>query len=136
MNEQASTKLVQEAYQRVKTGDVQSALNLLAEDVLWELPDMPNVPFAGSWRGRQQVGTFFQRVAESQDIVEFNPEEFVAHGDKVVVLGRFTMRVKSTGRDSRSAWVHVWTITDGKVSHMREYVDSFAVSQAHTATAG
>ena len=132
MNEEANIQLVQETYQCFKTGDIRSVLNVLAEDVLWELPDMANVPFAGSWRGRQQVGTFFHRLAETQDVIEFEPEEFIAKGDKVVVLGRFTMRVKATARDSRSAWVHVWTVADGKFSHVREYVDSLAVSRAHT----
>ena len=95
---------------------------------------MPNVPFAGTWKGRQKVGEFFRQMAETQDIVEFAPEEFVGHSDKVIVLGRFTMHVKATGKDSRSDWVHVWTIKDGKVGEMREYVDALAVSRAHTIT--
>ena len=65
VNEQANIQLVRETYQHFKTGDIRSVLNVLTEDVLWELPDMANVPFAGSWRGRQQVGTFFHRLAET-----------------------------------------------------------------------
>lgn len=134
MNEQTNTQLVQETYARFKAGDIQSVLNVLTEDVLWELPDMANVPFAGTWRGRQQVGTFFRRLAESQEVIAFEPKEFIAQGDKVVVLGHFRMRVRATARDSRAEWVHVWTIEDGKFSHVREYVDSLAVSRAHTLT--
>ena len=71
-------------------------------------------------------------MGEVQDVVEFEPQEFIAQADKVVVLGRFTMRVKATGRASRSAWVHVWTIEGGKVAYVREYVDTLAVSQSHS----
>lgn len=39
-------------------------------------------PFAetGTWQGREQVGHFFRRTAEVQDVVEFEPEEFIAPG--------------------------------------------------------
>ncbi len=132
MNEQANTRLVQQAYQSIQAGDFQSFLNALAEDVQWQLPEMENVPFAGTWRGREQVGRFFSTVAQAQDMVEFAPEDFIAQGDKVVVLGRFSARVKSTARVSASAWAHVWTVKEGKASHFREYVDTAAVSRAHT----
>ena len=133
MNEQANTRLVQQAYQSVQAGDFPSFLNALGEDVQWQLPDMGNVPFAGTWRGREEVGRFFSIVAQAQDVIEFEPEDFIAQGDKVVVLGRFSSRVKSTGRVSASDWAHVWTVKDGKVTHFREYVDTAAVSRAHTA---
>jgi ketosteroid isomerase-like protein len=133
MNEQRNTELVQRLYQSVGTGDIASLLNLLAEDVLWLIPEMAHVPFAGTWHGRQQVGEFFRKMAQAQDVVEFQPEEFIAQGDSVVVLGRFTMHVKATGRDSRSVWAHVWKVEGDKITYMREYVDTLTVSRAYTA---
>jgi uncharacterized protein len=132
MNERKNTRIVQQAYQCMAAGDVQSFLNLLAGDVEWQLPEMKNVPFAGRWQGPEEVGQFFSKVFEVQDIVEFEPEEFIAQGDKVVVLGRFSMRIKATGRHFGSAWAHVWTVRAGKVSRFYEYVDTAAVSSAHT----
>ena len=43
-------------YQSIKPGDFQLFLNLLAEDVQWQLPEMENVSFAGTWHGREQLG--------------------------------------------------------------------------------
>jgi ketosteroid isomerase-like protein len=131
MNEPTNTQLVQQAYQSIKAGDIPSFLTLLAHDVQWQMPRIANVPFAGTWQGREQVGEFFRKMPEVQDIVEFEPEHFIAQGDKVVVLGRFCMHVKATGRDSRSEWVHIWTAKDGAITHMREYVDTAAVSRAY-----
>ena len=133
MHEQTNTRLVQQAYQSVKAGDFQSFLNALAEDVQWQLPEMENVPFSGTWHGREQIGQFFSKVALAQDVIEFEPADFIAQDDRVVVLGRFSSRVKSTGRVSASAFAHVWTVKGGKVTHFREYVDTAAVSKAHTA---
>jgi uncharacterized protein len=131
MNEEANTQLIQRVYQSVKAGNIQSLLNVLAADVRFEMPEITNVPFAGTWRGPGRVAQFFARMREVQDIVEFKPEEFIAQNDKVVVLGRFTMVVRATGRTSQSAWAHVWTIEEGKVKSMREYVDTLAVSKAY-----
>jgi ketosteroid isomerase-like protein len=114
MSEQANTQLVKQAYQLFKAGNIPSFLNLLAEDVLWFMPAIANVPFARTWRGRHEVEQFFKLLSEMQDVVEFEPEEFIAQGDKVVVLGHFTMHVKAT------------------VSCMREFVDTLAVSRAHS----
>lgn len=133
MNEQENIRLVRHTYQSIKAGNVQALLNTLAETVQWQLPEMENVPFAGTWRGRAGVEQFFSKVFAVQDVVAFEPEEFVAQGDKVVVLGRFTMRIKATGRDFSSRWAHVWNLKDNQVTHFYEYVDTAVVSRAHTA---
>jgi ketosteroid isomerase-like protein len=41
-------RLVQQAYQRISTGDIPLFLTLLADDVQWKVPAMANVPFAGT----------------------------------------------------------------------------------------
>ena len=133
MNEQARTGLVQQAYQNIGRGDLQSLLNLLADDVQWQLPDMENVPFAGKWQGHEGVRRFFAAVGAAQDVVEFEPLEFIAQGDQVVVIGHFIMRIKATNRDVGSDWAHVWSFKGGKIIRFREYVDTAVVSKAHTA---
>jgi uncharacterized protein len=133
MNAQENTRLVQQAYQSIKAGDMQALVNALAADVQWQLPEMETVPFAGMWQGREAVGQFFSKVFEVQDVVEFEPEEYIAQGDKVVVLGCFLIRIKATGKDFGSDWAHVWTVKDGKVTRFYEYVDTATISRAHTA---
>ena len=138
MSEQKNTRLVQQAYQSITAGDVQALLNALAEDVEWELPEMENVPFAGKWQGREGVRQFFGKVFEVQDVVEFEPEEYIAQGDKVVALGHFLMRIKATAIEFGSKWAQVWTVKNGRITRFYEYVDTAVVSKAHTAakTAG
>jgi uncharacterized protein len=131
MSEQENTRVVQDAYQNMQKGDARAFLNLLANEVEWRLPAMEQVPFAGAWHGRQGVEKFFGAVAASQEMMEFQPDQFIAQGDTVVVLGCFVMRVKATGRISRSDWAHVWTLKRGEVAVFREYVDTAAVSAAH-----
>jgi ketosteroid isomerase-like protein len=131
MSEQTNVQLVRHAYESVANRYMQKFLDLLHPEVEWKLPKMENVPFAGIWRGHEQVLRFMTLIAETQEVVEFKPDEFIAQNNDVVVLGHFFMRVRATGRDSISDWAHYWTVKNGKVTQFREYVDTAAVSKAH-----
>lgn len=133
VNEQANTRLVQQAYQQIGTGDLQGFLNSLAVDVQWQIPKMENVPFAGLWQGRDGVEKFFSIVDRTQEVIEFEPKEFIAQSESVVVLGHFSQRIKATSRKFTSDWAHVWTVNNGKITHFREYVDTAVVSRAYSA---
>lgn len=59
---------------------------------------------------------------------EFSPKEFIAQGNKVVVLGHGAWTARETGRDFESDWVHVFTIDGGQITAFREFLDvQFAV---------
>jgi uncharacterized protein len=131
MDEETPLALVKRAWACVSRHDFNALLDLLAPDVTWEVPSMPAVPFAGTWRGREGVLKFFQTVAPAQETVEFAPEAFITEGQTVVVLGNFVNRVISTGKTARSAWAQVWTAKAGKLTSMREYVDTLAVNSAY-----
>jgi uncharacterized protein len=131
MNEQDSTRLVQRFYENIGRKDFESALMLMAPDVEWCVPQMDGVSFSGTWHGRDGVEAFFRKVRETQEQVEFHVDEFIGQRDKVVVLGRFVMLVRATGRTSASRWAHVWTLRNGEISHLREFVDTATVISAH-----
>jgi uncharacterized protein len=130
MSERENTELVQHAYQHFKDGDIQGLLGLLSEDVEWKLFEMEGVPFSGTRRGDERVGEFFSQVFDTEEPLHFEPRELVAQGDKVVALGDYAWRVKSTGREYESDFVHVFTVRDGKVARFQEFMDTAAVSAA------
>jgi ketosteroid isomerase-like protein len=70
-------------------------------------------------------------LAESETFTKFEPTEYIAEGDKVVVLGEFDVNVTATGKSYSSDWVHVMTVKDGKVTAFREYFDTAAANHAH-----
>jgi len=134
MSEQDNTQIVKEAYAAFKRGDIPSILNMLSDDVNWFLPGPTDiVPVAGMRRGRAEVGQFFSTLDETQEAKQFEPQEFIAQGDKVVVLGQYTWRVKATGREFSSDWAHVFTVRDGKVVGFKEYYDTGAAADAYRA---
>src|SRR5262245_1922065 len=131
MNEQENTNLVKQGYDAMAAGDVESFLKLLDADIEWHMPAMEDVPFAGVRYGHNGIREFVHLLNESHEVVEFTAEQFVAHGKIVVVLGRFTMRVRATGRKIHSDWAHAWTVAGGKITYFKEYVDTAAVIRGH-----
>lgn len=79
---------------------------------------------------RRAVGGFFSDQAGAQDVLSFEPREYVAQGDKVVALGSYRWRVKKNGREYGGEWAHVFTLRGGKVTAFHEYMDSAAAAAA------
>jgi ketosteroid isomerase-like protein len=135
MSEQ-NKQLVRQAYENFKSADIQSLLGLMSDDVEWQLPETENVPFAGKRSGREQVGQFFQILADSQDVLQFEPQEFIAEGEKVVSLGHYLWRAKASGREYGGDWAHVFTIRDGKIVGFQEFMDTAAAAAAYQKALG
>jgi ketosteroid isomerase-like protein len=134
MSDPNNVRLVQEAYAAFKRGDINSVLNSVAADADWHLPGPPDiVPVVGRRKGRDQIAGFFAKLAELQEPQLFEPRQFISDGDKVVVLGEYHWRVKSTGRSFHSDWAHVFTVKDGKVTGFQEYFDTDAAVNAYKA---
>ncbi len=124
MTEQDNRAVVQRAYEAFSRGDIPALLDLMDAGVQFVSPGPPELPTAGTRRGYQQVGEFFQAVDSVIDIQRFEPHTFVAEGDRVVVLGSETARVKATGRVIEVEWAHAFTVRDGKVTFFQEYFDT------------
>ena len=95
MSEHENRQFVEQAYANFKAGDIPTLLQSMSEDITWQLPEVENVPFAGKRQGRGAVGEFFSTLASLQDARSFEPREFIARGDRVVVLGHYVWQVKA-----------------------------------------
>jgi ketosteroid isomerase-like protein len=74
-------------------------------------------------------------VAYGRGDAGIRAREFIAQGNKVVVLGHGAWTVNDTGRDFDSDWVHVFTIEDGHIAAFREFLDSHLAAEACQANA-
>ena len=85
------------------------------------------MPTAGIRHGREQVAQFFKALDQVFEIQRFEPKQFIAQGEHVVVLGDDTAKIKTTGKVLTEEWAHAFTIRDGKIAVFREYIDTAAV---------
>ena len=111
-------------------GDLTSALQPLAEDVEWQSPGPEAIPWAGTVRGREQVVQWFATRGKGIEVEQFIPREFIAQGNRVVVMCDEHSRVKATGKVYEVALLAVWTLLNGVVTHYRESYDTAAVMAA------
>jgi|SwirhisoilCB2_FD_contig_31_24874772_length_696_multi_10_in_0_out_0_1 uncharacterized protein len=135
MSEKVNTDIVQAGYEKFGSGDVTGLLELFADNILWQVPEVENAPFTGTRRGKEAAAEFFKLLSENETFERFEPLEFIAQNDKVVVLGEVAATVPSTGRSYESKWVHIFTVIDGRVAEFQEFFDTAAVTKAFQKTA-
>lgn len=130
MSEADNVRVVQKAFEAFGAGDGETFLGLLSEDVEWTIAGPDAVPYAGERRGREGVAEFLQAIGGAVEMERFEPQEFIAQGDKVAVVGFERARVRSNGRAFDNPWVLLFTVRDGKVARFRSYEDTHAMAQA------
>jgi hypothetical protein len=114
-------------YESFETGDTATILGSMADDVVWLHPGPGSIPFAGKFEGKAGVQRFFDTAIASIDVLEQRVHTLLADGDQVAAIGFERMRVKATGREYASEWVHLYTLRDGKVVRFEEYIDTAAL---------
>jgi ketosteroid isomerase-like protein len=126
MTEQDNVQVVQQAFAAFGRGDIPAVLNMLTEDIEWRAPGPSDiVPWAGTFRGQAQVGQFFMALGTTVDFQKFEPQEYIAQRDRVVVLGQSEETLKANGRVVKPDWVMVFRLRDGKIADY-QYLDDTA----------
>lgn len=131
MNSQENKQLVMQGYQKFQNKDIRGLLELFTDDIEWVGAETEELPFAGTYRGKQEVGQYFSQLDQAQEAQRFEPQSFIAEGDQVVVTGQSRWTVRSTGQTYDNPWVHVFTLRDGKVARFQQYNDTAAALKAY-----
>jgi uncharacterized protein len=117
----ARTQVVEQAYDAFGRGDIPAVLGLLDDGVEWSAPGA--LPQGGTYKGREEVGSFFEKVGSAFERLTVEPEAMGEIGDELVVS---VVRLDGTRRDGRPAgWggVHAFSVRDGRITRFREYTD-------------
>jgi ketosteroid isomerase-like protein len=129
MSTQDNVQTVKDFFAAMGGSDRQALLALVAEDIEWIIPG-EDWPLAGTHRGHAGLADFLQKANETVETSFPEPPEFVAQGDRVLVIGVATGKIKSTNKPFKDAWVFDITVRDGKVANIREYIDTQAMARA------
>lgn len=126
-----NVQIIKDAYASFQRGEIQSILNVLTDDVTWHSPGPSDIPYAGKRTGRNGAAEFFAKLIDADEILAFEPRTYFSDGNTVVVLGRYSARVRKTGRSYDAGWVHVFTMRDGRVAGWEEFYDTAAAAEAY-----
>jgi ketosteroid isomerase-like protein len=125
MSSDSNLKTVQMIYDAFGRGDVQAILDQLTDDVDFASePDQDIAPWHGRYSGKAEVPRFFQALAETIEVTEFNPLAFATSDSDVMAVIRFGFTVNRNGRSGAMDLHHWWRFRDGKVYFYRGTEDT------------
>jgi ketosteroid isomerase-like protein len=108
--------------ERGESDDFQPFYDALADDVELELS-------LGKLRGKEAVVDYL----DGGETIEFRPFEkpleYYGRGDRVVIVGDETFRVKETGVTHRADWAWVVDVRDGLIRRILEIQDVSPVAE-------
>ena len=119
---------VKDFFAAIGRGDKEALLALVAEDIEWIIPG-EDWPLAGTHRGRAGLADLLETASKSIE-TSTEPREFVAQGDRVLVVGFARGRIKATNKTFEDDWIFSITVRDGRLTNIREYVDTQALARA------
>lgn len=133
MSDQENTKLAGRMYETFMAGDVEGFVNLFSDDASWHSPEIENLPLNGKFSGRENLAAFISGIDEYEEFLKMEPIEFIAQGNRVVVLGNFLVRSKTTDKQYATDFAHIITVEGGKITSFYEFFDNAAAGRTHTA---
>ena len=128
MSIEENVQTVKDFFAAMGRGDKQGLLALSAEDIEWIIPGK-DWPLAGTHRGHAGLEDLLQKASE-MEISSPTPPEYVAQGDRVLVVGFAKGKVKATNKTFEDDWVFAITVRNGKLTNIREYIDTQALARA------
>ncbi|MGC3996410.1 MAG: nuclear transport factor 2 family protein [Anaeromyxobacter sp.] len=127
--EQGSAGVVKAFFAAFGQGDAAGALATFHPEVeIVAVRDASRRPgeLHGSYRGDGGAREFLSALGAAFETEAFTVDEVVGGGDVAYASGRFTHRVRATGKPFSSAWALRCVIAEGRIRRFRFYEDSAA----------
>jgi ketosteroid isomerase-like protein len=122
----SNTEMVRGVYDSFAKGDVPAVLGAFDPSIEWnEAENLPVFAEASPYRGPKAVAEgVFMRIPQYLNDFRVKPEKIIDAGDTVVVLGRYVATGKTTNLPLNAQFVHVWTVSNGKVTRFQQFADT------------
>ncbi|HLY06151.1 MAG TPA: nuclear transport factor 2 family protein [Rhizomicrobium sp.] len=128
MSSEENVQTVRDFFAAIGRGDRDGLLALVAADIEWIIPG-EDWPLAGTHRGPAGLADVLQKASRTME-TSTEPREFIAQGDRVLVVGFAIGKIKATNKTFKDDWVFDITVQNGKLTKIREYIDTQALARA------
>ena len=128
MSTKENVQIVKDFFVAIGSHNKQDLLALVAADIEWIIPGK-DWPLAGAHRGHAGLTALLQKASETVE-TSTEPSEYVAQGDRVLVVGVAKGKIKATNKPFKDDWIFAITVRNGKVANIREYIDTQALARA------
>ena len=129
MTQALDSKTVAQRYvAAAQAGDEEALASLFAQDATWTLAG--ELPISGVWQGREAILHEFLATAMSHyepGSIRLEITGMIAEDEQVVL--QWTSRARTRdGRPYENACIGVFTVREGKIQDVREYMDTLYAS--------
>ena len=117
-------ELFEQALPAIQSGDLQTLIELCADDVVFEFPFAP--PGRPSRvEGKQALGEYLAAIPSRVEFDQLSNLEThqTVNPDVAIFEMTATGRIKDTGAPYEMSYVVVLTVRDGRIAHYRDYWD-------------
>ncbi|MGI2908189.1 carboxymuconolactone decarboxylase family protein [Tolypothrix sp. VBCCA 56010] len=121
------TEIVQAYFAAFLSGDLETTLSMLNEDVEWHVQGAPNVPTVGTLQGKEQVKAWMLDFPNYFKPLVFEVDRYFESADEVIVTGRFKHLVLSTHREVGSELAIHFRVKDELICSYKILEDSYAL---------
>ena len=117
-------EVAREFFARFTAGDIAAVLDSMTDDATWWLPGKPEqLPIVGVQTKEQMARLFQVMTAQLENGLKMTVKSVIAEGDKVALEAESYGQLRN-GRVYNQEYHFAMTIRDGKVSAVREYLDT------------
>lgn len=109
------------SYEALNQGDVDAAMEALAEDAVWH--ESEALPDTGIYEGREAIRAFLTEFLASWERFHQTIEETRQAGDRVALLIHLEARGRGSAAEVDARYAHVWTLAGGRGVRVDAYYE-------------
>ncbi|WP_378741776.1 nuclear transport factor 2 family protein [Nocardia brasiliensis] len=117
---------VEKFYLATRSGDAAAILDALRPGFTARIaPGMPAVTDVAPESAEAALAGVWQPVFRDFEIAPFAETWYDAQDGAVIVTGHYRGTARSTGKPVSAEFAHVWRVSDGKLSALHQYTDTW-----------
>jgi ketosteroid isomerase-like protein len=134
-DEATHVAVLTEAYRRwhdSRGGSVDHWMSICDENIKFGsiAQGAPKVEYLTAYKARDELKHYFTGLSRDWEMIEYRVDQFIAQGDRVVMLGHCSYRAKATGKVVSTPKADAWRFANGKAVEFYEYFDTAQVVAA------
>ena len=125
----ANLELVRRTYEGSSEENGRNLLAVLSPNIEWT--EAEGFPYAGTYIGVEALmNGVFKRLGSEWIGYRAKVHTYLADSDKVAAFGDYSGTFVSTGKTMTAPFAHLYTLKEGKIITMHQYVDTVLVARA------
>ena len=115
-----------------KGANVDEWMSLMAENIRFGsiAQGGHGAPYLTTYQSRDALGAYFHGLLRDWEMIEYAADEYIAQGDRVVMLGHCTWRYRSNSKVVSTPKADAWRFANGKAVEFYEYFDTAKLRDA------